>query len=1592
MASINYAAREITVKIVYWGITDADAYKSLEVIYKKVPPELKSDMVRLLTESSPTLFFDYIPTEFKKIKGFATKFQVYTCPTQIYLNATRKLILRGIDGVVFVVDSGSDKIDENVESLEVLKGNLEEYGYKIENIPIIIQYNKRDLPNALTIEELQKRINKYNLPWCESVTNKDVGIFDSIKLIGKLVVDYLNKKYSWKQGNKKPTFAFSPLEQQSIGTMLFTTITNNLNDISKKVGSPQAGIRAGLLQQKIGIHNAYVLDENSEWSEIIQLLQKNGHYSKKLELIEIHESRVIEPTEVRIFISSTFVEFNAERELIIEYVFPKLRKYFKNVAINIKDLENMGEKMPLNDQHAAEILMQCLDHIDESRPFFICFLGERYGTVPDSRFISQEFIKKYDLFKIYNGWSFTQIEVNHALHCNLRSKSMNNVCKHAFFYFRNSKTLPPLVKLSHLNEIEKEKFEKTYIETSERRRSNVNKFKNEIIKHFATDAKKYVHLYDAEFDELLIDSWDKDLKGMFTQASLKPLGDRIFNDLKTSIENEYADHINMVSHQASQNSNQYSDSDYQWDFVSSRLKNRIVREQLLNVLVNYFNSSDTRIFGLFGDGGSGKSTLLCQIGNYYKNKDKKEKCNVTVISYFIGVSKDSSDINSVLLKICTTIVETVLQGNRDLELQKVHVQITEVNKKIEQIKANSSLTDDLKKENKKELEIELLYLNGQLYQIKQKYSIPIDSVLLYRKFKELVSWIDTKTIIIIDAIDQLVENDTSSVLKWLPVHQNSNVKIVVSAIDGPARIALEQTKCISYTLTPLSGDEREAVFNDIVARNKINYSEKFKDIVFSCPDSGNPLYLQLLLNEIRLCSNQPDKFAAFLKCIPKTLTDIYMHTFTRLEIQYGEVIVNLVFSAIACSRFGLTEQEISEIVKENEKFGRPHLILNDAKILISRHSDLIRFYHPSFGRAVKNKYMGTEDRLQSMHGLLAKYFSIKKNYHAIEIKNSNGEINLVNTPNMRRLIELPWNAMNAGDQKLINELFEDIEMFQAIIVAGMLNDFMQFHQKFAENKTITTTDQNTFSRMFVKFCKEFEGSILLFKDVPLVIIQLILNYLNEMHPLRTAAESVAQKKDYCIFKHNQPTANDFSHQVYRNATGTIKITITAEKIRYKSSKLEFEVEYGLMNLLSKISSVEISDEITQPVICIEDKTRLTLDIINFKLVKQSNEFQYFKELKFTRQEPYTTVSSVETSEEFSQKIEIKRSKIVDVSPDGKFLLWFAGYPKRSYYLLDIQTRKSRCLGFALDSRFTPDGNIAVMNAQSISISTSLGIKLITISRYNKAQNKVYATYEFFKMKNYTSKSNAVEGDLENGSITFTPDGLHIIEMNKDSFVYNIPMHSHIGNGCLLTQHTRPQKVYCAPDGKMGLIVDNYNCIMAFDFKTNVMRGFIPMPFNIKLLQGIRPDGSFYCVGESDEWVFVTSQRFLNAPIRATAVRRYVISESPDAMYESFYNFNCPNCNRRSRIPDEKISDIKNVMQDKRYVLSPAAYPPLSIEAWEDPNLNGKCCECNQPVVYNPFLIDSSDKDSIYTKDAGQRQKEPDGRIDNFHKLLMARGN
>jgi signal recognition particle receptor subunit beta len=195
MVLFNYATKEITAKIVYYGPGLCGKTTNLQFIYESLPSNHKSKMLSLSTKTDRTLFFDFLPLDLGKIRGMRTKLQLYTVPGQVYYNSTRQLVLKGADGVVFVADSQDYALDANLESLQNLEDNLKRQGLKIRELPIVIQYNKRDLPNAMPVAKLEKELNKLGAPHFESTATTGAGVEQTLNGITQLVLTNLVKKY-----------------------------------------------------------------------------------------------------------------------------------------------------------------------------------------------------------------------------------------------------------------------------------------------------------------------------------------------------------------------------------------------------------------------------------------------------------------------------------------------------------------------------------------------------------------------------------------------------------------------------------------------------------------------------------------------------------------------------------------------------------------------------------------------------------------------------------------------------------------------------------------------------------------------------------------------------------------------------------------------------------------------------------------------------------------------------------------------------------------------------------------------------------------------------------------------------------------------------------------------------------------------------------------------------------------------------------------------------------------------------------------------------------------------------------------------------
>src|SRR5512145_282715 len=194
MTFINYASREINCKIVYYGPGLCGKTTNLQYIFDSTAPQARGKLISLATETDRTLFFDFMPLELGTVRGFKTRFHLYTVPGQVFYDASRKLILKGVDGVIFVADSQEERMDANIDSIRNLEDNLREHGFDLAAIPYALQFNKRDLPSVVPVEEMYRVLNFKREPTYEAVATTGIGVFDTLKAVAKQILVELRKR------------------------------------------------------------------------------------------------------------------------------------------------------------------------------------------------------------------------------------------------------------------------------------------------------------------------------------------------------------------------------------------------------------------------------------------------------------------------------------------------------------------------------------------------------------------------------------------------------------------------------------------------------------------------------------------------------------------------------------------------------------------------------------------------------------------------------------------------------------------------------------------------------------------------------------------------------------------------------------------------------------------------------------------------------------------------------------------------------------------------------------------------------------------------------------------------------------------------------------------------------------------------------------------------------------------------------------------------------------------------------------------------------------------------------------------------------
>lgn len=650
---------------------------------------------------------------------------------------------------------------------------------------------------------------------------------------------------------------------------------------------------------------------------------------------------------VRIFISSTFCDMHAERDHLVKVVFPALREKLEKYRIHLIDIDlrwGITEEQSDNDQ----ALDLCLQQVNECRPFFIGILGERYGYVP-KRFNANS-VSKYGWIQHQTGKSITELEILYGV---LQKEEMHN---HSFFFFRDPGFFNevPEAKRTDLEAEDSESAEKleklkASIRTADLPVPPLENYPckysglriNRRLAVLDLDKEDQRHLKEVSRDGIVKPEEYKNLNrqvkeivnhyGVVYLKGLDVFGRHVHDYLWEAIKKELnLTEISPVETLASKDP-LAEEEDYNDRFIESRLHVYVGREKVQRQLTEYAESNDTVPCLLTGPSGSGKSAALAKFVDTYKN----EHLDVYLIPHFIGASPESTNLRQMLRRFCIKLKERY--GFED--------------------------------------------------------EVPHDVHELTSKFLEFIAKVleSSKVLFIIDAINQMKETDNAHTIHWLPRKLPPQVKVIISCIDDPDR-----TEKILNTFTDrtfklfrieaLTNEERSEIICQVPSLSAKALDTKQIELLLSNQATENPLFLLVALEELR-------GFGSFehlntrINEFPKegdSVTAIFIQVIERLEEEFDPNVVRQVLSILACSRNGLSEHELLELIEgigttihhsQSDLFP----ILRQLRSYLQQRGKLIDFYHWNLHKAIYEHYLSDPESLKNFHQKLANYFNNKLN-------------------------------------------------------------------------------------------------------------------------------------------------------------------------------------------------------------------------------------------------------------------------------------------------------------------------------------------------------------------------------------------------------------------------------------------------------------------------------------------------------------------------------------------------------------------------------------------------------------------------------------
>ena len=676
---------------------------------------------------------------------------------------------------------------------------------------------------------------------------------------------------------------------------------------------------------------------------------------------------------IRLFISSTFRDFHAERDYLVKYVFPLVREWGLPWRLNVVEID-LRWGVTEAEAENGKVLELCLKGIDQSRPFFICLLGERYGWIPNSEDIDSETIDLYPDVANNIDCSVTHLEILHAALHPLNSKA--SPLSHSLFYFRDSEDLKKAKDYPGWSSSEREIFNNTFFDSE-------NNDKTDSLKETIRSSANVEHVsnYHPLFDSQADNPEDKELKGRITKESLEEFGKKVASDIIGILEKEYADRISAIKESRgdySLNNIVANELSFHDSFALNRTRFFVGRRELIQKLGDYVSGFSQEILGVFGETGSGKSTLLSHFyrlliyygySDFYKYEEDAFPDFDIVVAHFVGASRQSTSLYDTLARLVLSIDSDV--------------------------------------------------------------SIPVNLHQLQQTFMQILEQSNLSILIIIDAVNQMEETGDAYSLWWLPRVLPPNVKIIVSALESKSAEALRELCSHPLIVGPLIREEQKKIVRELPSVYAKTIDDALVDKIIDKKAAISPLYLQAAIGELRVFGSF-ELLPEYIEKLPDDQIELFAFMLDRIERENEKnaPAIRRLFCSLACARQGLTEKEISMMMRKEGDDEQYLVVLRQIREYLLERGETRGYFHDTLTAAVKMKYGLNCEEEKSFHSEMGDFFAAMpwiENY----------------IPNRRKCYELAYHYFKARRQYELINLIGEYEWMNATLLSLGIQEILR---------------------------------------------------------------------------------------------------------------------------------------------------------------------------------------------------------------------------------------------------------------------------------------------------------------------------------------------------------------------------------------------------------------------------------------------------------------------------------------------------------------------------------------------------------------------